>query len=112
VTSAQAVERHRLDADGRWQLLVAGDAAVDLAVAVDELKRQGLERILCEGGPTLLDSLVEADLVAEICVTIAPRLAGGQPVGTRVQAHLTSPAALRLQHVLQHEEYLFLRYAR
>lgn len=112
VTSAQAAERHRLDADGRWQLLIAGDVAVDLAEAVRQLKNQGRERILCEGGPTLLDALVESDLVDEICVTIAPRLAGGQPVGTRTQARLTSPTSLRLGHVVQHDDYLFLRYVR
>lgn len=112
VTSAQAVQRHRLDAGGRWQLLIAGDTAVDLTETVRQLKSQGRERILCEGGPTLLDSLIDADLVDEICVTIAPRLAGGQPVGTRTQARLASPTALRLRHVLQHDDFLFLKYGR
>jgi riboflavin biosynthesis pyrimidine reductase len=112
VTCAHAVERHRLDTEDRWRLLVAGDAAVDVADAVRQLKSQGLERILCEGGPTLLDSLVDADLVDEICVTIAPRLAGAQPVGTRTQAGLSTPTPLRIGHVVQHDEYLFLRYAR
>ncbi|CAN5377185.1 pyrimidine reductase family protein [soil metagenome] len=112
VTCAQAVERHRLDTEERWRLLVAGDAAVDVADAVRQLKSQGMERILCEGGPTLLDSLVEDDLVDEICVTIAPRLAGAQPVGTRTQARLEAPTALHIRHVVQHHDYLFLRYGR
>jgi riboflavin biosynthesis pyrimidine reductase len=112
VTSAQAVERHRLDADGRWELLIAGDVTVDLADAVRQLKSQGRKRILCEGGPTLLDALVESDLVDEICVTIAPRLAGGQPVGTRTQSPLTSPTALQLRHVVQHDNFVFLKYGR
>lgn len=112
VTCARAVERHSLDADERWRLLVAGTATVDVADAVRQLKSQGMERILCEGGPTLLDSLVEEDMVDEICVTIAPRLAGAQPVGTRTQAQLATPTALHLRHVVQHDDYLFLRYGR
>ncbi|MET0899971.1 MAG: pyrimidine reductase family protein [Mycobacterium sp.] len=112
VTSAHAVDRHQLDNDGRWQLLVAGDVTVDLGDAIRQLKSQGKERILCEGGPTLLDALVESDLIDEICVTIAPRLAGGQPVGTRTQARLASPTALQIRHVMQHNDYLFLKYGR
>ena len=111
VTSAQAVARHHLSGE-RWQLLIAGDDTVAVSDAVQQLKSQGLQRILCEGGPTLLDSLVDEGLVDELCVTIAPRLAGGQPVGTRIQARLASPTALRLRHVVQHQDYLFLKYAR
>lgn len=43
-----------------------------MALAVAMLREQGMHRILCEGGPTLLDELVEADAVTELCVTLAP----------------------------------------
>jgi riboflavin biosynthesis pyrimidine reductase len=112
LTSEAAAARNDLHSDRHRQVLTAGAQTIDFAAAIDQLKSEGMQHILCEGGPTLLDSLVEADLVEEICVTIAPKLAGGQPVGTRVQAHLSAPASLRLRHVVQHGDYLFLRYSR
>jgi riboflavin biosynthesis pyrimidine reductase len=77
------------------------------------LREHGMHRILCEGGPTLLDELVEADAVAELCVTLAPRLAASQPVGHRVHpARLPAPVTMRLAHALVCDDYLFLKYTR
>lgn len=103
----------RLDHDDRLRLLVAGEDTVDVARAVAMLREQGMRRILCEGGPTLLDELVEADAVTELCVTLAPRLAASQPVGYRVHpARLTAPVTMRLAHALVCDDYLFLKYSR
>ena len=44
----------------------------------DELGRRGLLRVLCEGGPRLFGDLVAADLVDELCLTVAPVLAAGE----------------------------------
>ncbi|BBX61362.1 hypothetical protein MSAS_05360 [Mycobacterium saskatchewanense] len=111
VTCAAAAGRRRFDDDRR--VLVAGEESVDVAGAVASLRAQGMPRILCEGGPTLLDELVEADAIAEICVTLAPKLAGSQPVGRRLDpARLSAPHTMRLEHVLAHDDYLFLRYRR
>jgi len=101
-----------LDSDPRWRLLVAGEDTVDVDAALKQLRALGMQRILCEGGPTLLDQLVDADLVDEICVTIAPRLAGSQPVGTRTPSRQSVPASLELRHALLCDSYLFLRYRR
>lgn len=98
--------------DPRRRTLVAGDDSVDVTVALALLRAQGMDRILCEGGPTLLDELVDADAVDEICVTLAPKLAGSQPVGPRGTSRLSVPAALRLEHALAYEDYLFLKYRR
>ncbi|WP_145013202.1 pyrimidine reductase family protein [Mycobacterium marseillense] len=99
--------------DDRLRLLVAGEDTVDVALAVAMLREQGMRRILCEGGPTLLDELVEADAVTELCVTLAPRLAASQPVGYRVHpARLTAPVTMRLAHALVCDDYLFLKYKR
>lgn len=101
------------DDDDRLRLLVAGEDTVDVALAVAMLRAQGMHRILCEGGPTLLDELVEADAVTELCVTLAPRLAASQPVGYRVHpARLTAPVTMRLAHALVCDDYLFLKYHR
>ncbi|OBI82059.1 pyrimidine reductase family protein [Mycobacterium sp. E740] len=110
VTSAKAVSQNALDGDDRWELLVAGDETVDVTVMATELRQRGLSRVLCEGGPTLLDELVTADLIDEICVTLAPKLAGAQLPGT-ASPGLSAPTMLRLEHVLSHRDYLYLKYS-
>jgi riboflavin biosynthesis pyrimidine reductase len=112
VTSASAVRAHSLDSDPRWRLLVAGEDTVDVDAAIKQLHALGMQRILCEGGPTLLDQLVDADVVDEICVTIAPLLAGNQPLGARTASRQSVPASLELRHALLCDSYLFLRYRR
>lgn len=111
VTCARSAARHDPGHDP-CPVLVAGEDSVDLTRAVALLRAQGMDRILCEGGPTLLDELVEADAVAEICVTLAPKLAGSQPVGTRRPARLPVPLEMRLEHVLTCDDYVFLKYRR
>lgn len=110
VTSARgARESH----DTRCEVLIAGDDTVDVGAAIRQLHEQGMTRMLCEGGPTLLDRLVATDLVDELCVTLAPRLAGSQPVGSGKPADLDSPISLGLGHVLVDPDgYLFLKYVR
>ena len=47
------------------------------------------------------------------CVTLAPKLAASQPAGDRLQPSLLPlPVAVRLEHALVYEIYLFLRYCR
>lgn len=111
VTCAQAAA-HEDPGDGR-RVLVAGEDTVDVARAIALLRARGMHRILCEGGPTVLDELVEADAVDEICVTLAPKLAASQPVGLRPTASpLPTPVAMRLEHALVCDGYVFLRYRR
>lgn len=109
VTCARSAARR----DGGHPIMVAGEDSVDVSRAVAMLRERGMPRILCEGGPTLLDELVEADAVTEICVTLAPKLAASQPVGQRLHpARLPAPVTMRLMHALACDGYLFLRYRR
>jgi riboflavin biosynthesis pyrimidine reductase len=113
VTCAESAARHNRSSDQHCGVLVAGEDSVDVARAVALLRAHGLYRVLCEGGPTLLDELVDADVIVEVCVTLAPKLAASQPVGHRRQpSRLPLPAALRLQHALVYGDYLFLKYRR
>ncbi len=113
VTCADTAARHDRTSDQRCGVLVAGEDSVDVALAVALLRAHGLSRVLCEGGPTLLDELVDADIVVEVCVTLAPKLAASQPVGhQRHPSRLALPAALRLKHALAYDDYLFLKYRR
>ena len=55
-------------------LVVAGETDVDLAVAVQQLRSQGHQRLVCEGGPSLAGAMTRAGLLDEICMTITPQL--------------------------------------
>ena len=51
---------------------------MDLRAMLQTLRsRYDVRRVICEGGPTLLRSLLEADLVDELNVTFCPRIFGG-----------------------------------
>jgi riboflavin biosynthesis pyrimidine reductase len=117
------VERSRDQAEQLADLadvVIAGDARVDPVVMLAALRERGLRRVLCEGGPTLLASFIEHDLVDDMCLSLAPRFAGPQPVdavGRPAQpleetARLVQPITLPLRHVLTHDGMLYLRYFR
>jgi riboflavin biosynthesis pyrimidine reductase len=88
-------------ADGRDRfpdVVVAGDEQVDLLEAIDQLAGRGLTRLLCEGGPQLLTTLLRARLVDELCLTHTPRLLGSAP-GLLTEA-LPEPVDLDLQSLV------------
>jgi riboflavin biosynthesis pyrimidine reductase len=94
-------------------VLICGEAEVDLGMAVATLAERGLPQILSEGGPHLLGSLTEADLVDEMCLSLAPLLTG--PGAGRITAGLPSTIARRLtlkSVLLADDGYLFMRYLR
>lgn len=76
----------------------------------DTLVERGLRRIVCEGGPRLLESMTRAGLVDEADITVSPMLAG---LG---HAHATDGldevARFDLLHVLTAEGFLMCRYVR
>lgn len=61
------------------EVLRVGADDVDPVVLVAALRARGLHRLLCEGGPQLLTSLVVAGLVDELCLTVAPTAVGTAP---------------------------------
>jgi riboflavin biosynthesis pyrimidine reductase len=84
---------------------------IDAAAAIEALRTRGLTRILCEGGPHLFGSLLAADVVDELCVTLEPSLEAGE--SRRIAAGiLPTPRGLELVHVLRSGSTLLLRYAR
>jgi riboflavin biosynthesis pyrimidine reductase len=100
ITSSAAAADLHFEADARPDVLIAGDSAVDMTTAITALHSRGMRRVLCEGGPTLLDELVLRGLIDEMCVTIAPKLAGtGQ-----------SATSAGLPQLPAHQGYLFLKY--
>ncbi len=85
---------------------------VDVAVALRKLGERKLFRVLTEGGPSLLSTLIENDLLDELCLTVAPLLVGGaaRRIATGSgQAHVQ----MRRTHLLTDAEgYLYTRYVR
>jgi riboflavin biosynthesis pyrimidine reductase len=92
-------------------VVVAGAESVEPAALMSELAGRGLQRVLCEGGPTWLGELVVAGHLDELCLTIAP-LMGGDPLPVAVFPPGVDLAHFSLQHVLRAEDTLFLRYER
>jgi riboflavin biosynthesis pyrimidine reductase len=92
--------------------IIAGDESVDLVSAIAALRARGFRRILCEGGPSLLQGLAEHDLIDEMCVTVSPTLAGSQGGAMGAATGLRKPRRLQLAHVLSYNDFLYLRYTR
>lgn len=88
----------------------AGEGDVDLAAGFQILREEhGLGHLLVEGGPTLNSQIVAAGLAQELCVTLAPVLAGGHDAGRLVDG-LGSGRALSLAKILEHDGELLLTY--
>lgn len=77
-TRAQALNPHtRLARENQQFRTVKPDPAHLGALLVD-LRKKGLNRILCEGGPTLLNNMINHDLIDDLVVTYQIEL--GAPV--------------------------------
>ena len=81
-----------------------------LAAALGALRAAGLTRILSEGGPTTLGTLLGQGLVDELFLTVAPLVVGG--AGPRIvhAPEYGRPLDLRLRDVLGADGEVFLRY--
>jgi len=92
-------------------VLVCGDERLDANLMLSQLAQRGLRRVLCEGGPSLFGTLLEADCVDELCLTVSPQLeAGAAPrIATGV---LAQSRRMVLHHVLVSGSMLLLRYLR
>ena len=101
-----AVER----AGKHCDVVVTDDESVGARTVLEVLERRGLRRIVCEGGPTLLESMVVAGLLDEADITISPMFAG--TARTPRTSGLDETAGFELQHVLHAESFLMARYTR
>jgi riboflavin biosynthesis pyrimidine reductase len=118
VTTEAGARRVGRDLPMEAELVVAGGGArVDLVDVVTELRARGHERVLSEGGPTVVGQLVERGLVDELFLTISPVLLGrtraedrpGLVEGADLLGLETSPA--EIVSVRRHRSHLFVRYS-
>jgi len=91
---------------------VCGDEVVELPVALDCLYEGGLIRVLCEGGPTLLSSLLGHGLLDELCLTISPVFAGPGHRPLASGGPLADAATFELLGLLEADGMLLTRYGR
>jgi riboflavin biosynthesis pyrimidine reductase len=99
-------------ADTGADVVVAGDERVDVTLALTALADRGLLRVCCEGGPTLFADLITAGLVDQLCLTVAPLLAGAGAVRIADGLPSGAPMDLSLASVLADDGFLMLRYRR
>jgi len=95
-----------IDASGREP------ESVDNATVLKILAERGLYRVLTEGGPLLLGSLIEEGLLDELCLTVAPILVGGG--SKRIVTGMGSVhTRMRRTHLLTDDDgYLYSRYVK
>lgn len=73
------------------------------------LLEKGIRHVLCEGGPHLLGSLLEAGAVDELCLTLAMLVAGEDAPNLIAGRRLAEAARFDLWSVMQADGSLFLR---
>ncbi len=109
VTSRAAPPARLTDLRGRTEVLQHGDDAIDWPAVLHDFAARGWNRVLCEGGPSLHGDLLAADLVDEVCLTIAPVVAAGD--ASRIahgRSALDRPA--RLGHAVAVGDVLLTRW--
>jgi riboflavin biosynthesis pyrimidine reductase len=112
ITHGSADDERRDALETVADVLVCGVDRVDLRAGLAELRSAyRLDHLLCEGGPSLFGALHAAGLVDEVCLTIAPLLAGAG--AGRIIAGPTGPLTkMSLAHAITADDYLLLRYIR
>jgi riboflavin biosynthesis pyrimidine reductase len=93
---------------GEQHVLVCGDDRVDPVQLLEHLHLRGWTRLLTEGGPSWLSTLVGHGLLDELCLTLAPTLVGGDHPRT-----LSGPdvaVALELHALLEQDGTLLGRW--
>lgn len=112
-TAAAAGTRHYLGGAAEvFDCSGADPSSVDVGVMLATLASRGLRRVLTEGGPRLHSCFIDADLLDELCLTLAPTVVGGQ-----ARRIATGPGQVRTPmrraHLLADDAgYLYTRYVR
>jgi riboflavin biosynthesis pyrimidine reductase len=111
VTHAATPEARRLALAEVADVLVCGDDEVEVGEMLRALTAEGLPQVLCEGGPHLFGTLLEADVVDEVCLSLSPTLVGGA-AGRITQGAREGERRMRLVHAMPAGDLVLLRYAR
>jgi len=93
------------------EVVDCGTDSVDPRLVSVELERRGWRRLLCEGGPRLFATFLAADIVDDVCLTVAPVLVAGDARRITRGPVMPSPRAATLVSALEDESSLLLRYS-
>lgn len=93
---------------GDANVLVLGESEVDLAELVPALADRGWRELLCEGGPQLFGAMLAAGAVDELCLTVVPRLVGGDHL--RVMTGVSTDVEARPSVLLEQDGTLIGRW--
>jgi riboflavin biosynthesis pyrimidine reductase len=108
ITCAASPTQARAQVAEVADVIVAGDAEVDLAAALDVLAKRGLGRVLCEGGPHLLGQVAADGLLDELSLSVSPTLAG-PGAGRIIAGNAFAARPMTLTQVLTEDGFLFCR---
>lgn len=97
--------------EDRAEIHVVGSDHLDVRDMLGTLASLGLRRVVCEGGPRLVQQLLAAGVIDEAFLTIAPLFVGG-PVRRVITGDREHPTPLELVSVYEHDGDLLLRYQR
>ena len=107
----------RLDGTGAQVVVLGSHDELDGTRVVERLHDRGFRRILTEGGPRLMATLVETGVVQELFLTVSPMLAGeGDRPGERstlvpgIELLPDDRRDAALRSARRRGSYLFLRY--
>jgi riboflavin-specific deaminase-like protein len=113
ITTEHAASERRAElAEAGADILIAGEQMIDLTAALNELARRGLRRINCEGGPHLFGELIAEDLVDQLCLTVAPVLAGAGAGRIAMGRNASEARRLDLVSILLEDGFSMFRYRR
>jgi len=111
VTLERSAPEKRRALAGVADVLLCGTDKLDCRAMLAALAERGLRQVLCEGGPHLFGSLIEADCVDELCLTLSPVLENGS-AGRIAAGAAQTTRRMRLGHAISVGSMLMLRYER
>ncbi|WP_224449910.1 2,5-diamino-6-(ribosylamino)-4(3H)-pyrimidinone 5'-phosphate reductase [Haloprofundus salilacus] len=94
-------------------VIVAGDERVDVSAAFEALEREGVARLMVEGGGELIFSLFEEALVDELSVYVGSKIIGGRDAPTLAdgEGFVDEFPALALEEMERVDDGVLLRYS-
>jgi riboflavin biosynthesis pyrimidine reductase len=110
-THERSALQNRHELSRAADVVVCGEDTVEPRGMLAELIKRGLRQVLCEGGPHLFGTLIGADCVDELCLTLSPVLENGA-AGRITAGAPQTPRGMRLGHVISAGDMLMLRYER
>ncbi len=109
-TSAAAEPERIAQLRNHTEVIEAGDQRVDLHVMLADLYARDVRVVLLEGGPSLNGEMASLGLIDEWCLSLAPKIAGGESKRIAAGPTIVPPTDLDLDRILEHDGELFLRY--